>query len=290
MAYDYQTITVELDEGVLTATLSNPPINVMTAALYRDLIAFTQQVQDDESVRVLVLQSADPDFFIAHFDIELILTFPTDAPPIKAENLSDFHLMCERVRTMGKPTIAKIAGRVGGGGNEFSASCDMRFGLKNKTVINQMEVPLGILPGGGGTQQLPRLIGRGRAMELILGADDLNAVTAEKWGYLNQIFDTQAELDAYVHRLAHRMALWPPAAVALAKQSILNAELPIGEGLREEAYLFQQTLRGPSATANMNRALQMGAQTREGELRIAELCEEVAIANKGQSAEDTEPE
>jgi enoyl-CoA hydratase/carnithine racemase len=280
MAYDYQTISVELDEGVLTATLSNPPINVMTAALYMDLVAFTQQVQDDESVRVLVLQSADPDFFIAHFDLELILTFPTDTPAIKAENLSDFHLMCERVRTMGKPTIAKIAGRVGGGGNEFSASCDMRFGLKNKTVINQMEVPLGILPGGGGTQQLPRLIGRGRAMELMLGADDLNAVTAEKWGYLNQIFDTQAELDAYVHRLAHRMALWPPAAVALAKQSILNAELPIGEGLREEAYLFQQTLRDPSATANMSRALQMGAQTREGELRIADLCEEVAIANK----------
>ena len=280
MAYDSQTISVELDEGVLTATLSNPPINVMTAALYMDLVAFTQQVQDDESVRVLVLQSADPDFFIAHFDIELILTFPTDTPPIKADNLSDFYLMCERVRTMGKPTIAKIAGRVGGGGNEFSASCDMRFGLKNKTVINQMEVPLGILPGGGGTQQLPRLIGRGRAMELILGADDLDAVTAEKWGYLNQIFDTQAELDAYVHRLAHRMALWPPAAVALAKQSILNAELPIGEGLREEAYLFQQTLRDPSATANMRRALQMGAQTREGELRIAELCEEVAIANK----------
>ncbi|MFT4720413.1 MAG: enoyl-CoA hydratase/carnithine racemase [Candidatus Azotimanducaceae bacterium] len=280
MAYDYQTISVELDEGVLTATLSNPPINVMTAALYTDLVAFTQQVQDDESVRVLVLQSADPDFFIAHFDIELILTFPTDTPPVKAESLSDFHLMCERVRTMGKPTIAKIAGRVGGGGNEFSASCDMRFGLKNKTVINQMEVPLGILPGGGGTQQLPRLIGRGRAMELMLGADDLDAVTAEKWGYLNQIFDTQAELDAYVHRLAHRMALWPPAAVALAKQSILNAELPIGEGLREEAYLFQQTLRDPSATANMSRALQMGAQTREGELRIADLCEEVAIANK----------
>jgi enoyl-CoA hydratase/carnithine racemase len=280
MAYDYQTISVELDEGVLFATLSNPPINVMTAALYRDLVAFTQQVQGDERVRVLVLQSADPDFFIAHFDIKLILTFPTDTPPVKAENLSEFHLMCERVRTMGKPTIAKIAGRVGGGGNEFSASCDMRFGLKNKTVINQMEVPLGILPGGGGTQQLPRLIGRGRAMELMLGADDLDAVTAEKWGYLNQIFDTQEELDAYVHRLAHRMALWPPAAVALAKQSILNAELPIGEGLREEAYLFQQTLRDPSATANMSRALHMGAQTREGELRIAELCEEVAIANK----------
>jgi len=280
MAYDYQTISTELDEGVLTATLSNPPINVMTIALYTDLVAFTQQVQDDANVRVLVLQSADPDFFIAHFDIEMILTFPTDTPAVKAENLSDFHLMCERVRTMGKPTIAKIAGRVGGGGNEFSASCDMRFGLKNKTVINQMEVPLGILPGGGGTQQLPRLIGRGRAMEVILGAADLDAVTAEKWGYLNRIFDTQEGLDAHVHKLAHRMALWPPEAIALAKQSVLNAEMPIVDGLREEAYLFQQTLRHPSATANMRRALEKGAQTREGELRIADLCEEVAIANK----------
>jgi enoyl-CoA hydratase/carnithine racemase len=280
MAYDYQTISAELNAGVLTATLSNPPINVMTVALYADLVAFTQEVQDDDGVRVLVLQSADPDFFIAHFDVEFILTFPTDKPAVKSEELSDFHLMCERVRTMGKPTIAKIAGRVGGGGNEFSAACDMRFGLKNKTVINQMEVPLGILPGGGGTQQLPRLIGRGRAMELILGADDLDAVTAEKWGYLNQVFHTQEKLDAYVHKLAHRMALWPPSAMALAKQSVLNAEMPILEGLKEEAYLFQQTLRDPSATANMRTALAKGAQTREGELRIAELVEEVAMANQ----------
>ncbi|MFT4633173.1 MAG: enoyl-CoA hydratase/carnithine racemase [Candidatus Azotimanducaceae bacterium] len=280
MPYDYNTISVALNAGVLTATLSNPPINVMTVALYADLVAFTQEVQDDSNVRVLVLQSADPDFFIAHFDVEFILTFPTDTPAVKAEALSDFHLMCERVRTMGKPTIAKIAGRVGGGGNEFAAACDMRFGLKDKTVINQMEVPLGILPGGGGTQQLPRLIGRGRAMELILGADDLDAVTAEKWGYLNQVFDTHEKLDAYVNKLAHRMALWPPSAIALAKQSILNAEIPIVEGLKEEAYLFQLTLRDPSATANMRTALQKGAQTREGELRIAALVEEVAMANK----------
>ena len=279
MAFDYQTISTELTEGVLTATLSNPPINVMTIALYMDLVAFTQEVMDDNDVRVLVLQSADPDFFIAHFDVEMILTFPTDTHAVKSDSMTDFHLMCERVRTMPKPTIAKIAGRVGGGGNEFSSSCDMRFGLKDKTIINQMEVPLGILPSGCGTQQLPRLMGRGRAMEVILGADDLDAVTAEKWGYLNRVFDTQAALDTFVDNLAHRMALWPAEAIALAKQSVLNAEMPIQEGLREEAFLFQQTLRNPSATANMSKAMEMGAQTREGELRIAELCVEVAKAN-----------
>ena len=146
MAFDYKTISTRLDDGILTATISNPPINVMTNDLYMDLVGFTQEVQDNDDVKVLVLESADPDFFIAHFDLELILTFPVDTPAQKSENLSDFHLMCERVRTMPKPTIAKIAGRVGGGGNEFCSSCDMRFGLKGKTVINQMKYRLEFCP------------------------------------------------------------------------------------------------------------------------------------------------
>jgi enoyl-CoA hydratase/carnithine racemase len=271
MAYEYSTISTRLNAGVLTAVLSNPPVNVMTPQLFADLVAFTAEVAVDEAARVVVLESADPDFFIAHFDLELILTFPIDKPARKAENLNDFNLMCERVRTMPKPTIAKLAGRVGGGGSEFSSACDMRFGLHGKTVVNQMEVPLGILPGGGGTQYLPRLMGRGRAMELILGGVDMDAGLAERWGYLNRAFNTAAELDDYVDYLARRMASFPSDALALAKQSVLNAELPLHEGLLEEAYLFQQTLRYPEATTNMQRALSLGAQTREGELDIAEL-------------------
>ena len=276
MSYTYQSITTNLHGGVLTATLNNPPINIMTGQFYSDLVAFTLEVEQDDAVRVLVFESADPDFFIAHFDVELILTFPVDKPAVKSDDLSDFHLMCERVRTMPKATIAKIAGRVGGGGSEFSAACDMRFGLIGKTIVNQMEVPLGILPGGGGTQHLPRLMGRGRAMEMILGAIDLDAETAERWGYLNRAFASLQELDEYVDNLARRMALWPKEALALAKQSILNAELPIEDGLKEEAYLFQKTLRYPEAQRNMKLAMEAGAQTREGEMRIAELCEEVA--------------
>ena len=277
MAYQYATINTQLDAGVLTAVISNPPVNVMTVELFTDLAAFTAEVAVDEAVRVVVLESADPEFFIAHFDLELILTFPTDKPARKTETLNDFHLMCERVRTMPKPTIAKIAGRVGGGGSEFSAACDMRFGLLGKTVVNQMEVPLGILPGGGGTQYLPRLMGRGRAMELILGGGDMDAELAERWGYLNRAFATNAALDEHVDNLARRMASWPQEALALAKQSVLNAELPLEEGLLEEAYMFQQTLRFPEAGANMNRALALGAQTRAGELDIAELSAQVCL-------------
>ena len=274
--YDYKTLQTELTDGVLTVTISNPPINVMTLELYQELVAFTAEVERDEAVKVVVFESADPDFFIAHFDVELILTFPTDEPARRSERLSDFHLMCERLRTMPKATIVKIAGRAGGGGNEFCSSCDMRFGIKGVTRINQMEVPLGILPGGSGTQNLPRLMGRGRAMEVILGGDDLDAETAEKWGYLNRIFVDQQGLDEFVSQLARRIALWPADAIALSKQSVLNSEKPMIEGLQDEAYLFQQTLRLAEAQRNMRAALESGAQTREGELRINDLMREVA--------------
>jgi len=278
MAYDYETLGIEYDEGVLTATINNPPLNVMTPPLYMDLVGFTSEVEQDESVKVVVFQSADPDFFIAHFDVEAILEFPIDTPAEKSLEFSDFHLMCERVRTMPKATIVKMAGRAGGGGNEFASSCDMRFGLKGKTVINQMEVALGILPGGTGTQRLPRLVGRGRAMEICLGSDDIDAETAAQWGYLNRVFDSANELDGFVDALSKRIARWPAEAIALCKASINNAEMPLNDGLLEEAFLFQQTLRTKGAQQNMRKAMAMGLQTREGELRMGELCYDFAQA------------
>ena len=278
MAYDYQTLQIKNNQGVLTAIINNPPVNVMTDALYMDLVGFTSEVEQDASVKVVVFQSADPDFFIAHFDVETILKFETDAPAEKSLEFSDFHLMCERVRTMPKATIVKMAGRAGGGGNEFASSCDMRFGLKGKTIINQMEVALGILPGGTGTQRLPRLVGRGRAMEICLGSDDIDAETAAQWGYLNRVFDSGNELDDFVDSLSKRIACWPAEAIALCKASINNAEMPLSEGLLEEAFLFQKTLRTEGAQQNMRKAMAMGLQTREGELRMGALCYEFAQA------------
>ena len=274
MDYEFGTLQIDVVGGVLTATINNPPVNVMTTPLYMDLVNFTSQVEQDDQIKVVVFDSADPDFFIAHFDVEAILQFPVDSPAEKSMEMSDFHLMCERVRTMPKATIVKMAGRAGGGGNEFASSCDMRFGLRGKTMINQMEVALGILPGGTGTQRLPRLVGRGRAMEICLGSDDIDAETAEAWGYLNRIFDTREDLDRFVDDLAKRISAWPAKAIALCKTSINNAEMPCEAGLLEEAYLFQQTLRTDGAQENMRRALAMGLQTRDGELRMGQLCRE----------------
>ena len=182
--------------------------------------------------------------------------------------------MCERWRLIPKVTIAQIEGRIGGGGSEMAASMDMRFGVRGKTFVNQMEVALGILPGGTGTQRLPRMMGRARALEVILGCDDLDAETAEAWGYLNRAMEAE-EIGAFVERLAMRIASFPAPAVALAKQSVNASVKPLAEGLADEAHLFDILLRTPEAKANMARFMEIGGQTREGELRMGELCAEL---------------
>jgi enoyl-CoA hydratase/carnithine racemase len=271
MAYDYELLTVQKRGRVAEVTISNPPINLITRALYAELSGLSEELRDDPEPTVVVVKSADPDFFLAHFDVEAILSFPVDQEPEYSPELNQYHAMCERFRTMDKVTIAQIEGRVGGGGSELSSGFDMRFGVRGRTKINQMEVPLGILPGGTGTQRLPRLVGRARAMEIMLGGDDLDAETAERWGYLNRIFEPD-EIGPFVDALAQRIASFPVEAVRLAKQAINSADKPLHEGFADEGYLFQRLLRTEGAARNMRKFLEIGGQTREGELRVGELC------------------
>lgn len=267
----YQRIRLSRHGRVLTGVIDNPPINLITLELYGELSRLSQELMTDDETQVFILKSADPDFFLAHFDVAAILRGPIDQPATRQPPGSNaYHAMCERFAAMDKVTIAQIEGRVGGGGSELAMSFDMRFGVVGRTVINQMEVPLGILPGGTGTQRLPRLVGRGRALEVILGGIDLDAETAERWGYLNRIYKAD-EINAHVLALARRIASFPKEAVALAKQSVNASALPLAEGLVEESYLFQQLTRTESGRRNMERFLQIGGQTREGELDVADL-------------------
>ena len=161
---------------------------------------------------MVVLRSANPEFFIAHFDVELILQIPSGLPT--PTELHAFHLMCERFRTMPKATIAVIEGRVGGGGSELALSCDMRFAAIGRAIFNQPEVALGILPGGSGHRRGWRAcVGRSRTMEVVLGCDDVDAELAERWGWVNRALPPD-ELWPFVDRLAARIAAFPPHAVA----------------------------------------------------------------------------
>lgn len=274
MAYDYNLLKVDIDGRLATVTIDAPPINVITLPLYAELVGLSKELKADPALTVVVMKSADPDFFLAHFDVSAILQFPTDSEAQRDPELSDFHAMGERFRTMDKVVIAQIEGRVGGGGSELVQGMDMRFGVRGKTKINQMEVPLGILPGGAGTQRLPRMVGRGRALEIVLAGDDLDAETAERWGYLNRIFEAD-EIGPFVDKLARRIASFPVEAVRLCKESVNCADQPLADGLPDEAYLFQRLLRTEGAQKNMTKFLQIGGQTREGELKIGELNAEL---------------
>lgn len=275
MAYDgYTFIDVQRDGPLVTATVNNPPINLITMALFGELARLAEELEADPAALVFVLKSADPDFFLAHFDVAALIAM-ADAPAPPTDDANAYHAMCQRFRTMDKVTIAQIEGRVGGGGAELSMNFDMRFGVIGKTVINQMEVPIGILPGGTGTQNLPRLVGRARAMEIILGGIDVDAETAERWGWLNRALPANA-IDAHVNALARRIASFPADAVRLAKQSVDSATLPMAEGCQQEADLFQTLLFSDPARHAMRRFLELGGQTRDGELRVAEISGAVA--------------
>lgn len=266
MSYaNYKLLKIRVNRGVAFVTIDNPPVNLITIKLVEELINFTNEVANDDKVRVIVFDSADPDFFLAHFDVSVLAELP-DVPPPKPTELHVMNRICEAYRTMPKISIAKIEGIARGGGSEFVLSLDMRFGAIGKAILGQPEVLVGIIPGGGGTQRLPRLMGRSRAMEAVLSGYDFSAELAERYGYINRAFPPK-ELNSYVRALAFRIASLPAETIALAKKALLTAEeLPIVEGLLEETDLFNQSCALPAAKERMNRMLEMGGQSREMEL------------------------
>lgn len=273
MAYDgYQCLRVRCERGVAFVTIDHPPINLFDLALIHDMDRIGRALAADDAVRVAVFDSADPDFFIAHADVELIQRLPRTVPPKETE-LNMFHAMVDRFRTMPKATIAKLEGRARGGGSEFVLSLDMRFAALGRAVLSQPEVALGIIPGGSGTQRLPRLMGRGRALEAILGCEDFTAEQAERYGWVNRALPP-AELGPFVDRLAFRIASFPAEAIALAKASVDAAELSTRDGLVEEAHYFNQSLATPAAEQRMARFMAKGGQTRAVELALAGVIEE----------------
>jgi enoyl-CoA hydratase/carnithine racemase len=201
----------------------------------------------------------------------LIQALPRDRRE-RPEQLEFIHVFMERWRTLPQVTIAQLEGRARGGGSEFALSLDLRFGARGRAILGQPEVAVGILPGGSGTQRLPRLVGRSRALEIVLGCEDFDAELAERYGWINRALPAE-ELRPFVERLARRIAGFPPEAVRLAKRAVDAASTSLEEGLLEEAHCFNLTLTDPALDARMEGALAAGAQTRQGELDLPALID-----------------
>ncbi|MFJ2559278.1 MULTISPECIES: enoyl-CoA hydratase/isomerase family protein [unclassified Streptomyces] len=271
----YTTLRVSLEDGIARVTLDNPPVNVLNVALMADLRYLLTALKDDDSVRVIVFDSANPEFFIAHVDMSLVDT--PDAFDKLAADLPDgvnvFQALGELLRHQPQVTIVKLAGMARGGGAEFVAAADMAFAAIGRAGIGQVEALMGIVPGGGGTQYLAGRIGRNRALEAVLGADLYDAETAERYGWVNRAVPAD-ELDDVVDRLARNIATLPEGVIAAAKRAIVPDDL--SEGLLREHDAWAGQVVRPAAEWLIRGGLAHGAQTHDGERDLEGLLRGLA--------------
>src|ERR1700676_2520613 len=234
-----------------------PPFNIVDAIMYEGLQDLLARMDASESLRVVVFESAIADFYLAHFDLtgktgNITTAVGPSGLPI---------LMDTFVRLTKSPvvSIATIRGCVRGGSSEFILACDMRFASRENTRLGQPEVGVGVHPGGGGTERLPHLVGRGRALEIILGAKDFDGDTAERYGYVNRALP-DSELDGFVDALARRIASFDRRAIAAAKSLVNQVSLPSMDRLLDSITSFGTALTWPEAQQRIQALLERGLQ------------------------------
>ena len=226
--------------GRWTITFNNPPINIFVPSTIAELGTLLTELQADPSVKVVVFQSANPDFFIAHLDVAKAAEQP--------EVLGLWRDIVLRLSSMPIVSIAKIRGRTRGIGNEFVLACDMRFGSRQSAVFGNPEVGVGLVPGGGAMEWLPRLVGRSRALEFVLSADDFDADIAERYGWVNRTLDDN-ELDSFVDTLVRRLASFDRETLSAAKTQINRFGMPTAAELQSSNEMIFPMLDWPSAQA-----------------------------------------
>ncbi|MEU4164323.1 enoyl-CoA hydratase/isomerase family protein [Actinoplanes sp. NPDC026670] len=273
---DFTAITIGIQQGVATVTIDHPPLNLLDSKLIPDLLTFATRVRDDDSIRVIVFESADPEFFIAHGDMAFLTdtSLLTDDGEL-VDGTNPVQMVNEQIRTLPQITIGKLAGFARGGGNELLMALDMRFAAIGKGGQAQPETLQGIYPAGGGTQYMTALIGRSRALELILGGELVDAELAERYGLINRALPAD-ELDAFVATLAHRIAALGPGVIRAVTTAVAAADSTAIDLATESAQVAH--LHVPDVIASAHRQLAAGVQTRDGERRLEALLNELQAA------------
>ncbi len=235
--------------GLWTITFSNPPINMFLPTTIVEMGTLMADIEADPSVKVVVFQSANPEFFTAHLDVARAVAQP---------GVLDLWRDCV-LRLSSSPivSIAKIRGRARGIGNEFVLACDMRFASRQNALFGQPEVGVGLIPGGGALEWLPRLVGRSRALEIVLSADDFDADIAERYGWVNRTLD-DGELDLFVDTLARRLASFDRKTLASAKAQINRFGTPTPAELQSSNDMIFPMLTWPDAQARRGKLRNIG--------------------------------
>src|SRR4030081_2169592 len=238
-----------------------PPFNIVDATIFEGLQHLLARMDASPNLSVIVFESANPEFYLAHFDLAgKTGNIMTAVGPSGLPVLADTFVRLTRSPVV---SIAKIRGCVRGASSEFVLACDMRFASRENTQLGQPEDGVGLHPGGGGTERLPHLVGRGRALEIVLGANDFDGDTAERYGYVNRALP-DAELDGFVDALARRIASFDQGAIAAAKNLINQVSLPSADRLLDALNSFQSALTWSEAQQRIQALLERGLQ-RDGD-------------------------
>ena len=270
----FTKLRVTQQNRVATVTIDNPPVNVLDVALMGEVRRVLASMRDDPDVRVIVFDSADPEFFIAHVDMTLadqpdaLQELQRDLP----DGLNPFQAFAEAIRSQPQVTIVKLAGLARGGGAEFVAAADMAFGAEGSAGLAQCEALMGIIPGGGATQYLGERMTRGRTLEAILGADLFDARTAERYGWINRALPAD-ELDGFVARIAANIAALPDGVIAAVKRAVPHRIAR--DGFKRESEGWINLVSQPATGRLMADQLRAGAQTRDGERDLDTLLRNV---------------
>src|SRR3954471_5520055 len=237
-------------------TFDIPPLNIFGPANIPQLEGIVSALESDNQVKVVIFDSAVDNFFITHYDL---LAKPEESAklPVGQTGLQPLPDMFARISRLSVVSIAAIRGRATGVGSELALACDMRFASREKAILSQWEVGAGLVPGGGPMARLPRLIGRGRALEVLLGADDIDGDLAERYGYVNRAFP-DAELDGFVDALAKRISTFDRQAIAETKRLVDIASLPADSDIAPEWDAFISALNRPAAQERIRLLMDRG--------------------------------
>ncbi len=238
-------------------TFDYPPFNVADGTMFEALQGLLARMDADSMLRVVVFESANRDFYLSHFDLTGKLgNVMTAVGPSGLPILEDTFVRLTKSPVV---SVARVRGCVRGVCSEFVLACDMRFASRENTRLGQPEVGVGLHPGGGGTERLPHLVGRGRALEIILGANDFDGDSAERYGYVNRALP-DAELDAFVDTLARRIASFDRRALSAAKTLVNRVSLPSADRLLDGLTSFQAALMWTEAQRRIEALLKRGLQ------------------------------
>jgi enoyl-CoA hydratase/carnithine racemase len=267
----FQTLAVRRDGAVLVVEIGAPPMNLLGPELVRDFVSLIQRAEGEDGIRVLVFKSADPHYFISHVDVTRIEAYRNEAAKLTGE--PSIALLFRHLSASRLVTIAQIEGRARGAGSEFVLACDMRFAARESAIFGQPEPGLGVISGAGAVQHLARLLGRARALEVMLSADDYDAELAERYGWINRALPAAA-LGEFVSALAHRIAAFRAAGQMVVKDRINAITLAPLDDFRRDSDLFGEGVRDPEAQKRIQAAIRRGFQTRDAEMALGRLLGE----------------